>query len=307
MKKETLREMILNQYNLNSNISGEGWVFGLAKTGKQINWARAIMLEGAELIDSYPWKHWKNIDDKADYANIKIELSDIWHFIMSYQIHIEFINTLSRKFNEIAEESENKSLKNAIKKSDYQELLFFIKDFNSDSPYCTISTKEFFEKEVLDKVVDFFSKSFTSKSIITDVYLEKFKTKKNNINVNVYVFEKMVKESAFASEHEIQDFGFSNLTKLFSQKHSSNIKITDFFFYAIKNIVIFDLEKLYFGKSILNQFRQDHGYKEGTYIKNWGLDKLEDNVIMISLIEKHSIERLYKELENSYKELNKKA
>ena len=39
-----------------------------------------------------------------------------------------------------------------------------------------------------------------------------------------------------------------------------------------------DLTKLYVGKSVLNKFRQDNGYKEGTYIKMWG--ESEDNVSM---------------------------
>lgn len=39
----------------------------------------------------------------------------------------------------------------------------------------------------------------------------------------------------------------------------------------------------YVSKNVLNFFRQDHGYKAGTYIKNWGLskdDNVEDNVVM---------------------------
>lgn len=31
-----------------------------------------------------------------------------------------------------------------------------------------------------------------------------------------------------------------------------------------------DLYKLYISKNVLNKFRQDHGYKDGTYLKNWG-------------------------------------
>lgn len=37
-----------------------------------------------------------------------------------------------------------------------------------------------------------------------------------------------------------------------------------------------DLQKLYVSKNVLNVFRQDHGYKEGTYIKSW--HGAEDNV-----------------------------
>ncbi len=42
------------------------------------------------------------------------------------------------------------------------------------------------------------------------------------------------------------------------------------------------LIKLYLGKATLNKFRQDNGYKDGTYVKMWG--DVEDNVIMTSMI-----------------------
>lgn len=40
--------------------------------------------------------------------------------------------------------------------------------------------------------------------------------------------------------------------------------------------------KLYLGKYALNIFRQKHGYKEGTYIKNW--DGQEDNQVLEGLL-----------------------
>ena len=60
------------------------------------------------------------------------------------------------------------------------------------------------------------------------------------------------------------------------------------------------LYKLYVGKNILNKFRQDHGYKEGTYIKIWNGE--EDNVTMQSILEDDNItpEGLYKSLEKAY-------
>ncbi len=47
-----------------------------------------------------------------------------------------------------------------------------------------------------------------------------------------------------------------------------------------------DFEQLYtayVGKNVLNFFRQDHGYQEGTYIKNWG--GREDNEHLVELLE----------------------
>ncbi len=41
------------------------------------------------------------------------------------------------------------------------------------------------------------------------------------------------------------------------------------------------LYRAYVGKNVLNFFRQDHGYKEGTYVKNW--DGREDNEHLVEL------------------------
>jgi len=66
------------------------------------------------------------------------------------------------------------------------------------------------------------------------------------------------------------------------------------------------LYRLYVGKNILNQFRQDNGYKDGTYVKVWNGN--EDNVVMKKVWEEDSSikpEVLYKELAKLYLALNK--
>ncbi|MEA3370631.1 MAG: dUTP diphosphatase [Campylobacterota bacterium] len=66
------------------------------------------------------------------------------------------------------------------------------------------------------------------------------------------------------------------------------------------------LYRLYVGKNILNQFRQDNGYKDGSYIKVW--DGEEDNVVMKRVWEENGDikpEQLYKELAKAYFAFNK--
>jgi hypothetical protein len=61
------------------------------------------------------------------------------------------------------------------------------------------------------------------------------------------------------------------------------------------------LYKLYVGKNILNQFRQDHGYKEGNYIKLW--NGSEDNVTMQKILDVEpeiTPEVLYNKLKEAY-------
>jgi len=83
--------------------------------------------------------------------------------------------------------------------------------------------------------------------------------------------------------------------------------ISEFFdLVSMSGLSLDTLYRLYVGKNILNQFRQDHGYKEGTYIKVWNGD--EDNVVMKRIWEENSDvtpDILYKKLEKAYLALNK--
>ncbi|ULO00801.1 dUTPase, dimeric [Campylobacter sp. RM5004] len=63
------------------------------------------------------------------------------------------------------------------------------------------------------------------------------------------------------------------------------------------------LYKIYIGKNVLNKFRQDNGYKDGSYKKLW--NGKEDNVILYELLEQDEInyDSLYKNLDDIYKNL----
>ncbi len=80
---EYIKEMFLLQQKLNDETNGLGWENGYTKNGKIINWKRCIYMECAELIDSFNWKHWKDIEKPIDWENAVIEIVDIWHFIIS--------------------------------------------------------------------------------------------------------------------------------------------------------------------------------------------------------------------------------
>ena len=58
----------------------------------------------------------------------------------------------------------------------------------------------------------------------------------------------------------------------------------DAFFYLmhVAGMTYEDLYVMWMGKVTLNKFRQDNGYKEGTYIKTW--DGGEDNVHLTAIL-----------------------
>ena len=83
--------------------------------------------------------------------------------------------------------------------------------------------------------------------------------------------------------------------------------LSDFFDLVIMSgLDLETLYRLYVGKNILNQFRQDNGYKDGSYIKVWNGE--EDNIVMKRIWEENgdiAPDILYKELVRVYSSLAK--
>jgi hypothetical protein len=72
-----------------------------------------------------------------------------------------------------------------------------------------------------------------------------------------------------------------------------------------------DFETLYVGyvgKNVLNFFRQDHGYQDGSYQKQWG--GVEDNEHLVDIVAQLDTsagdfkDELYQRMETRYKELH---
>ena len=203
-------QMLELQQELNNATNGLNWENGITKNGKKIDWRRCIYLESAELIESYPWKHWKNIDASPDYENIKIEIVDIWHFVMSEALRIYQIDNLGSV-------------------EDIAKMVTAMEGF------------EEFKKEQKGEVLDNYEQIALVENMMKTLFCN------SDINALIISFLTMA-------------------SKL-------NLKLPE-------------LYKLYVGKNILNKFRQDNGYKEGSYIKIWNGE--EDNVVMQSILSKKS-------------------
>ncbi|EMV3225908.1 dUTPase, partial [Campylobacter jejuni] len=100
---EILENMLKLQQKLNDETNGLNWENGYTKEGKLISWRRCIYMECAELIDSFAWKHWKNISSPTNWENVRIEIVDIWHFILSLLLE-EYRNKNGNNFKIIANE-----------------------------------------------------------------------------------------------------------------------------------------------------------------------------------------------------------
>jgi dimeric dUTPase (all-alpha-NTP-PPase superfamily) len=222
-----LKEMFLLQKKLNDETNGDNWELGLNKFNKEIDWLRCIHMEVGELIESTPWKHWKNISSDPDLENIHIELVDIWHFLMSY----------------------------------------ILQETNIPKAVALTHSHCIYESVKIEDV---------------------------NIKMLIQESEKL---SYISLAIQTENMIASDTT------HA--IFIEQFFkICKIAGLSFSNLQKMYIGKNCLNKFRQDHGYKEGTYKKNW--DGKEDNVVMVEVLEASeniSLEIIYLKLSEIYSKL----
>ncbi len=222
-----LEDMFLLQKRLNDETNGLNWELGINKFDKEINWLRCIHMEVAELIDSTPWKHWKNISSLADLNNIHIELVDVWHFLMSY----------------------------------------ILQETNVPKAVSLVNTHCIYEVLEID-----------------------------NVDTKLLVKEaEKLSYIAFAIETGNMP-AFSGVERFIDQ-----------FFRCCKSagLSFTELQKIYIGKNCLNKFRQDNGYKEGTYIKIW--NGLEDNVVMLDILDNIgdlSFDIVYLQLQKVYDTLD---
>ena len=200
-----LLSMLKLQQQLNDATNGQGWEHGTTKEGKQINWRRCVYMESAEMIDSFGWKHWKSIAQPTDYANLQIEIVDVWHFIMSLVLE----DGIHRE------------------KETHEQMAIWMAQTDGYEMLCTQNAPAFASDEALMLKIETIMRRSLEPAINGDL-------------------EKMV---------------------------------DDFFRLSVMGALNLDeLYRLYVGKNILNQFRQDHGYKAGSYIKIW--NGLEDNAVM---------------------------
>jgi dimeric dUTPase (all-alpha-NTP-PPase superfamily) len=121
-------------------------------------------------------------------------------------------------------------------------------------------------------------------------------------NVEV-ISEELAKELHQGSTENDFKVALENLASAAVTKKSFDAKaLADCMF--LMDMDLDELFRQYVGKNTLNFFRQDHGYKEGTYIKIWHVE--EDNEVLASLVSTLDTnaddfqQQLYKALEEKY-------
>lgn len=230
VNRDYLKVMFELQQSLNDDTNGKGWENGYTKNNNIINWRRCIYMECSELVDSFNWKHWKDLNKPIDWENVRVEVVDIWHFMMSLLLERFAHNKLGD----------------------------------------------------IDTIVDLIINVQGFKEFCTDAYVTNQVDSLEIIN-NI---ELLIHKSTTKSYKEFDPM------------------LIEYFSLALKcGINLSTLYKYYIAKNVLNRFRQNNGYKEGTYKKVW--NGKEDNSVMVEVLNESDLDvkTIYKKLETIYKKL----
>ena len=149
-------------------------------------------------------------------------------------------------------------------------------------------------------------------SLAIENYAEEMKGGLEELALNLSNMDSFSKienaKNNFASQDEVI-LKVENIIRLSLDKELLNLEalVSEFFdLVVMSGLNLETLYRLYVGKNILNQFRQDNGYKDGSYIKVWNGE--EDNVVMKRIWEDDANikpDLLYKQLTKSYLALTK--
>jgi len=96
LTQKQILDMLEQQEALEIRISGEGW------QDQKHNYALAVSMECAELLEWHGWKWWKQCDE-PNWAAIGMELVDIWHFALASALSDTYYGSLAELSSDMHE------------------------------------------------------------------------------------------------------------------------------------------------------------------------------------------------------------
>lgn len=263
-----ITDIVEQQHKLNKILCGPNYLETLhTDKGRPLKFNVAMFDESTEVLNCTPWKHWKDVNEEMDTTNLKLEIADLWFFIAS-----------------------------VVKLCDH-----YLKEFGKDTKAVDILISNMtLGKFDLDVIMNRYKDEYKIQGTLEDLLME-ISALARAIN-NISLFNPMLKDT-FANECKDNKIMivYNVLTNV---ARIANI-VEDINFITL-DANIKDIMETYTFKAVLNEFRANNGYAEGTYAKMWSYENetLEDNYVAKKLFDQNpkiSIKDFYDKLETTYK------
>jgi len=157
MQNKLFDLMFKKQAKLN-DLTYPNWKLRLSR----VDWKSAVLVEAGELLESFGYKWWKKQEQEKDIDNIKVELIDILHFMLSLlHYESEFVREIAKNkfvnsFKEEKQITNDKEFKmHLISITGYNAIDFAFEDLAELFKYVGMNFDEvykaYFTKNVLNE------------------------------------------------------------------------------------------------------------------------------------------------------------
>lgn len=253
---DSIRAMLEIQYTLNTRVHPQF-------LDQNFPWLLANLKEANEAIDHMGWKWWKTQEPDIDQA--KMELIDMLHFILSAYLQDAHLVTKEDALKLYPDETDAEHI------ASRRDLV--IQSATDDISRLMDVLKG---KKKKTSIADFISQW----SLLKNIAIGKFITAPKRLEVDRNNIEEMQE----ASKELTQALLLYSIQSSVSGDNAGVLYSLTLLFNQF-GMTWPDVYKTYIGKSVLNTFRQDHGYndKPPTYKKMWW--GREDNEYLTLILE----------------------
>lgn len=274
------------QHTLNTNTNGTNYLSGTTATGKDVDFLTCIKAEIHECLMTTPWEHWKNFHN-PDINNVKLvsELVDVIHFMASYMLGFSHLSLVAHG------EAVMNIIHDAAEFDKYVEQHGITAQYANDAMmYINVESEPAKTALLMSDIMD------QMRSVDMGVLKSEIDKVHTQLNSELSPTKAIIAQLKY-------------LLNFFQQPDDYIFKFIVLLAYVAKtyNFSMNFYYRLYLGKNALNKFRQDNGYKEGTYRKFWSIH--DDNMHLYDYIlnipsdvkdEDITIESIYAFLNESY-------
>ena len=243
-------------------------------------------MERAELLNWYNWKHWTDDIGVKNLNQVKIELTDMFHFVLSKLLELGYINLYRNLLSTLPGYTTSNAKNNA-------EIMEWIKKIDTES------------EEVKNAVDELYSQLVIASRLEDSVIEQRKQLEKQAAEAGRKLgdadFLSIVVNGVLGNTHTLAHERDASMQTYIVQEFYLLIAIAE----IVYDFGVDELYKMYIGKLALNKLRQNNGYKTGKYKKYWSEDK-EDNDYLVELVKDEdssliTVDSIYAKLEDKYK------
>lgn len=249
LKLSMIAHMMTMQDTMNTMVIGRDWVD--EDNHPEVDFASAMAAEAGEFPDHMGFKWWKK--QEPDVHQAKLELVDIYHFMISHIAQISFNQLKGANERDGSPRFSNQELKQVA--------------LDKTSALVAAGVSEMLENSRCGALVE----SFNDMKCLHDKRKKLCRTVRRA--VEILEVDNIQREIRKEEPRTIEE---------------CVVEAVDVFLVACALIGMSGKELYlnYVGKNVLNRFRQDYGYKDGSYVKIW--NGLEDNQVLEQFIKMQS-------------------